>query len=228
MRSRGLRSLAGLTVGLFALFTFTWLIAESTGVLSEAWVRQWVESLLDGSEGRDGTQGYGGVTLAALLLGGLLFADLVLPVPSSVLMVLSGVLLGTVTGALVSFVGAMGSALLGFWLCRRFGRPAFARLVGDQDLPWVDAAVRDYGAWVIVLSRAVPMLTEVVSCVAGLSAMRAWTFLALAAAGTLPLCLAYAWIGAVSGDATPYGWLLLLAFVIPAVGLLLVRIARRV
>jgi uncharacterized membrane protein YdjX (TVP38/TMEM64 family) len=73
----------------------------------------------------------GGRTAAAFMIAGLLAGDLVLPVPSSILMTLSGALLGVGLGAAVSFAGAMASALIGYGLCRRFGRTAFRRLAGE-------------------------------------------------------------------------------------------------
>ena len=45
------------------------------------------------------------------------------------------------------------------------------------------------------LSRSVPMLTEIVSCAAGLARIPFRVFLALSVAGTLPLCAVYAWAG---------------------------------
>lgn len=156
---------------------------------------------------------------AAPLIAVLLAADLVLPVPSSLVMTASGSLLGVVAGTAASFAGAMAGALLGFGLCRRFGQRAFRGLVGAEEHGRVSAFLMRYGSWAILLSRSVPMLTEIISCVAGLGTMSAVRFCALAAAGTLPLCLVYAVIGAAAGDGSLHpGWALLLAFLLPAAG----------
>lgn len=169
----------------------------------------------------------GGTATAGALIVALLTFDLVLPVPSSVLMTLSGTCLGWPAGAAASFVGAMGSALLGFGLCRRYGRRAFERFVGADDARRISRFLERHGAWGILLSRSVPMLTETVSCVAGLGSMPARTFAALSAAGTLPLCIVYAWAGSRSGVGAGMGWALLLAFALPAAGFGLLRRLRR-
>src|SRR5215210_9077073 len=62
----------------------------------------------------------GGV-LAASLGVGLLIADVLLPVPSSLVMVAHGALFGVLVGTLLSLLGSMGAAMFGFWLGRRGG-----------------------------------------------------------------------------------------------------------
>jgi uncharacterized membrane protein YdjX (TVP38/TMEM64 family) len=122
----------------------------------------------------------------------------------------------------------MASAALGFGLCRMFGRRAFVKLAGTGDTSRVEILMGRYGEWAIVLSRSVPMLTEVVSCLSGLSGMSVVRFLLLSVAGTMPICLVYAWAGSTSGGApTGIGWAVLLAFVIPAVGFGMVRLMTR-
>jgi len=205
----------GIAVGLFTLFTVTFLLAESFGLVNEQFFIQHLVALRE----RSGSGAWVG-----LVIFGLLAADLVLPIPSSIVMTLSGYFLGVGTGTLVSFGGAMVSALLGFGLCRGFGQKAFNRLIGQDDVSRVERLLERYGAWAIILSRSVPMLTEVMSCLAGLSRMRFPLFLSLSVAGTLPLCLVYAWAGSKSQQTpTGIGWAVLLAFVIPAAGFALVR-----
>lgn len=169
----------------------------------------------------------GGAWIAGALVAGLLAVDLLLPVPSSVLMTLAGTLLGPWRGAVTSFLGAMAGALIGFGLCRGFGRGVFERVVGERDAEQVERVMERYGVWAVLLSRSVPMLTEAVSCLAGLSRLRAATFVALAAAGTAPLCLVYAWAGYRAGSVAGQGWAVLLAFILPAAGFALVRRHQR-
>lgn len=216
--SRGARAVLGIVFGLTLLLTLTFVFAESLGMTDETWIR---DTLTRISEGENGTQ------IAGALIGGLLAGDLVLPVPSSILMTLAGFVCGTVFGTAVSFLGAMLSALIGFHACRRWGRGAFASLVGEVDLPRMERALNDYGAVAILLSRSVPMLTEIMSCLAGLSSMSSRRFLFLSAAGTLPICAVYAWAGEQSRGDASLVWPLTLAFLLPAAGYLVVRLAKR-
>jgi uncharacterized membrane protein YdjX (TVP38/TMEM64 family) len=142
-------------------------------------------------------------------------------------MTLSGFFLGWVAGALVAFAGAMGSAVLGFGFCRVFGQPMFRRLSGAGETDRIRSWLERYGAWAIVLSRSVPMLTETMSCLAGLSVLPWRRFLAWSTLGTAPICVVYAWAGARARDPAGIGWAVLLAFVVPGVGFALVRAAER-
>jgi uncharacterized membrane protein YdjX (TVP38/TMEM64 family) len=205
----------GIAIGLFALFTVAFLLADSWGLTKE----QFVVTHLTALHNRNGNDLLIGSVLFLLLVG-----DLVLPVPSSIVMTLSGYFLGWIAGALVAFLGATASAAVGFSLCRRFGQKAFNRLIGQKVVSRVQRFFDRYGVWAIVLSRSVPMLTEVMSCLAGMSLIRFPYFLVLSAVGTLPVCIVYAWAGS-NSQRTPtgIGWAVFLAFVIPAAGFAWVR-----
>ena len=206
-----------IALALFLVFTLLFLLAERMGWMTGAAVGGWIEAVRASRGGR---------WLAAALVIGLLSGDLLLPVPSSVVMTLSGSALGWAAGTAAAFAGAMGSALLGFGLCRRYSRPAFRRLVGPEEEARADGFMRRYGAWAILLSRSVPMLTEVVSCAAGLSGLSWRAFTLLSATGTLPLCGIYAWAGS-RGVQSGFGWALWLAFILPALGFTVLRLFRR-
>ncbi len=216
--TRGLLALAGVVVSIVLLLSLLFIVAASVGWMETSWITGQFEALAERRHGR---------VIVGFVLLALLAADLVLPVPSSVLMTLAGFFLGVPLGTTVGFAGAMGSAIAGFWLCRRFGRRAFVRLVGDRDQARIEGWIDRYGAWAILLSRPVPMLTEVMSCVAGLGAMTFGRFVVLSAAGTLPICLVYAWAGSTSSGTSDLVWPLVVALGIPAVGFLVVRRLER-
>lgn len=126
---------------------------------------------------------------------GLLVADVALPVPSSLVMILHGVLFGVVGGTLLSLAGSLGAALFGFWIGRR-GGPLFARLVPEDERRRADALLQEWGDLAIVVTRPVPILAETMAILAGASPM-GWGRLLLATlAGALPAALLYALTGA--------------------------------
>jgi len=132
---------------------------------------------------------------AALLGIGLLLIDVVLPVPSSLVMTLHGTLFGVAGGMLLSTIGGVGAALTGFGL-GRLGEPMLQRLLRPDERVRANAMLARWGVLAILLSRPVPLLAESVAILAGASPLR-WSSAALAAlAGTLPTALLYAWIGA--------------------------------
>lgn len=131
---------------------------------------------------------------AAIVL--LLAADVFLPVPSSLIMVLSGAAFGVVWGSVFSLVGSIAGEWFGFELVRRYGRRASSALVGDDELARLGAFFERYGIAAIVLTRPLPIVMETMSVVAGLSAMRRWTFIMASVAGTAPIVVVYAYAGA--------------------------------
>ncbi len=160
------------------------LILENVmGINLEAMAERWISSAGTGS---------------AAVLVGLLAADLFLPIPSSLVMVLSGAAFGVAGGSALSLVGSVGGEWLGFELVRRYGVTASRRVVGDDELARMRAMMARHGAAAVVVTRALPVVMETMSVVAGLSAMSRWTFLASSLIGTLPVVVVYAYAGAVS------------------------------
>lgn len=140
---------------------------------------------------------HAGAGTAATVIG-LLAADLFLPIPSSLIMVLSGAAFGVAWGSILSLVGSVGGEWLGFELVRRYGRSASARLVGEEELERMSRVFDRHGAAAIVVTRALPVVMETMSVVAGLSAMTRRTFLVASLLGTVPVVVVYAYAGAVS------------------------------
>jgi uncharacterized membrane protein YdjX (TVP38/TMEM64 family) len=140
----------------------------------------------------------GGV-VAALVGVGLLVVDVVLPVPSNLVMIANGALFGVVVGTLLSLVGSLAAALLGFGLGRR-GGPLVARFVSPAERAYADRLLDRWGALAIVVTRPVPLVAELVTILAGASPL-GWGRAALAAlAGSLPAALLYAVAGATSAS----------------------------
>jgi uncharacterized membrane protein YdjX (TVP38/TMEM64 family) len=137
-------------------------------------------------------------TGSAIAVVALLGVDLFLPVPSSFVMVASGAAFGVTWGALLSLVGSIGGEWLGFELVRRYGRGFSARIVGDDEIDRLGRVFARHGAAAVFVTRALPVVMETMSVVAGLSTMKRSTFLLASLAGTAPVVLVYAYAGAVS------------------------------
>ncbi len=130
----------------------------------------------------------------------LLVLDLVLPVPSTVVMSALGYLYGPVWGGLASMAGSFLAGSTGYGLCRAFGVRAARRLLGEEDLARGAALFERSGGWLVVLSRWLPVLQEVVACMAGLTRMRARTFFLAMACGAGPMGFTFAAVGATGVD----------------------------
>ncbi len=145
---------------------------------------------------------------------GLLAADLVLPVPGTVVMSALGFVYGTAVGGLVAAAGSIVAGLCGYGVGRLIGEKAARKLLGDGDFEKGQRVFSRGGGWMIALSRAVPILPEALSCTAGLVRMPFGRYLAALSCGSLPVGFLYAWIGAVGRDAP--GWAFGFSIVVPA------------
>ena len=126
---------------------------------------------------------------------GLLLVDVLLPVPSSIIMVAHGALFGVVGGTALSLVGSVGATAIAFAIGRR-GGPLLTRLVGPEERAKADGLFRRYGALAVLISRPLPLLAETVALLAGTTTMTWPTVLRAATLGALPPALLYAITGA--------------------------------
>ena len=197
-------------IGLAALVLVTWLI----------WGGAWEERFtLAGAV--SWIEGAGPWAWAAGI--GLLVADLLLPVPGTVVMSALGWIYGALAGGLIATAGTMLAGLCGYGIGRLIGEKAARRLLGDADFEKGKRLFARGGGWMVALSRAVPILPEALSCTAGLVRMPFGRFLASLACGSLPVGFLYAWIGAVGRDAP--AWAMGFSIAMPA---LLWLVASRV
>lgn len=153
--------------------------------------------------------------------------DLFLPIPSSMVMIVNGVLFGFWWGGLISFIGSMLAAVIGFWLCRRYGIKVFTKLVGKAEMKEMNRYFEKVGPYGIILSRPVPMLAEAVSCMAGLTKMKTWKFLLATMLGTLPICFIYSYAGNTSAEIENLIPAFLICIFIPVIGWMIMRVARK-
>ncbi len=153
----------------------------------------------------------GGGSEMALLAVGLLVADALVPVASSVVMISLGSLYGAPLGIGLAWVGRFAMALAGFAIGRRAGG-LMPRLVGESDRARVTELVERRGVLAIIVSRPLPLVAETVTIVAGASGMPWRKAVAGAAIGSLPEAVVYGLAGSLSSrfDHGAAVWLVLL------------------
>lgn len=131
-----------------------------------------------------------------LAVVGLLMSDLFLPIPSTPVISAAGYLYGTLVGGLLGAAGSFASGMLGYTLSRACGHRIAHRLAGEQTLAENESLFRRSGPWLVAASRWLPLLPEVISCLAGLTEMPLRTFALALACGSAPMGFIYAAIGA--------------------------------
>lgn len=132
-------------------------------------------------------------------LGGivLLVADLLLPIPSTVVMSALGLRYGWFIGGIVSTAGSVLAGAVAYALCAKFGHDAALWLAGRDGLAKGEKLFQgNKGGWIVAMSRWMPVLPEAVACLAGLARMPFRVFLAALVSGGVPLGFTFATIGA--------------------------------
>ncbi len=156
-------------------------------------------------------EGYGSWAWVAGIT--LLVTDIVLPVPSTVVMSALGWMYGWCLGGLVAATGSMLSGVIAYVACRWLGRSAARWIAGEEGLRRGEEIFAKRGGWLVALSRWMPVLPEAVACLAGLSRMRCRVFFLALACGSIPTGFAFAAIGHL-GQSEP-GWAVALSCVVP-------------
>lgn len=150
------------------------------------------------------------------------------PVPKNLFAGIAGALFGLGAGTVLSWVGSVLAAAVGFAVARRLGREAVASLTG----PRIDRAediLEAQGLAAVVLARLTPFLPfTVVNLGAGVSPVSWRDYLVGTALGVVPGTVAYVALGASAGkDATTFVLAGALAVLLFVATLLLGRRTRR-
>jgi uncharacterized membrane protein YdjX (TVP38/TMEM64 family) len=151
------------------------------------------EARLSGKAAVEWLRQYGSWAWAAGVL--LLLGDLLLPVPGTAVMSALGFIYGPVLGGVLSATGSVLAGLLGYGICRWMGRTAALYILTPEDLHEGEQLFRQSGGWIVAVSRWLPLLPEVIACMAGLVRMPFLYFVIALACGSIPLGFTFAFIG---------------------------------
>lgn len=131
----------------------------------------------------------------ALISFWVLASDIVLPVPSSIVMYYNGLVLGFVKGSVLSFTSLLLSGTVGYWIgySSAFG-------FNHQQNEKADKLIHTYGSLGMILSRGIPILSESVCFTAGYNRMNFKVYTLLNVAGAIPISLVYGYFGGMGKD----------------------------
>lgn len=166
----------GVVLGTFALFPG---------------VEVWIEESLNNESHR---------TRFVLLSGAVLALDILLPVPSSLVMILNGQVLGVLLGSLTSLAASSMCSILGYALGRLCTTPMI-RMFGSNDVQRGREFMTKYGAIAVPVSRVIPVFAEVVSVLSGTTKVPFGKFFLLSLIGNGVVAVIYAYLGAHFHDA---------------------------
>ncbi|MFA5904293.1 MAG: VTT domain-containing protein [Desulfobacula sp.] len=144
----------------------------------------------------------------------LLVSDIVTPVPATGIMAALGAVYGVVPGAFFSVIGSTGAGLVGYGAARTLGLRGSRWIADEKEIERFKDFFDRWGGYAVILSRATPILPEVISILAGISRMKFSRFFAALLAGTIPTSFLFSWMGSYPG--LPYGTGIVLALLVPA------------
>ncbi len=125
----------------------------------------------------------------------ILSSDIVLPVPSSIVMHFNGMVLGTFLGASLSLTSVMISSIVGYYL----GRSTEWFIKSKSNTKESDFFSK-YGVFAIILSRGIPILSESIVLICGYNRFNFKSFMGYSLLGYVPICLLYAYFGNLSNN----------------------------
>ena len=171
----------------------------------------------------DALQSDRSLVIVALAVVVFLLTDIVLPIPSSFILATTGFLLGAGWGTAVCFVGLTCASLAGYAIGRHAGQALAERIVGRAQLDRFRGLSERYGDALLVAFRAMPVLAEATTILAGTARMAPWRFLGLVSIGNLVVAALYAGIGAFSASRSSFLWVSFAAMAVPVLVVLVVR-----
>lgn len=141
--------------------------------------------------------------VAALAIAGLLVADVVLPVPSSIVMVAAGAQFGLVAGTALAWIAATAGCVLAYAAGRSVGPPLVRRWVGQDAEERATRRLGRNGPLALAACRPVPVLAEASVILAGATRMAFAPFLVAVAASNLVVAGMCAWAGSRGAASLP-------------------------
>lgn len=166
--------------------------------------------------------------LAVAAIGiGLLVADLLLAIPSALVIALMGGLIGSVAATVAGTIGMSLACVWGYILGRSIGRDFSADDREQTEFTTATAMLHRFGPLALVVARPVPILAEVSVVAAAALGMPITTVLVTTTLANVGIAALYAFVGA-----SAEGWLgLSLVFcaatMLPALALLVIHFIRR-
>ena len=146
--------------------------------------------------------------LPAYYIGGIIiffmFIDLVISIPTLAIIMLAGFFLGTFLGALFTIIGLMIAGCCGYILGYKYGEVILVLLLRNvQERNEFKASFKKHGYVTILLSRALPVLPEISTCIAGMTKMPFSKFILAWFISITPYSLIAAYAGAASSPRSP-------------------------
>lgn len=131
-----------------------------------------------------------------LYFGVMTIQSLLVPIPSELVLLASGLLWTMVGGTIVGFIGSIFTGFLAYYVTLKGGRPIAEKLVPKKFLDPLDMLIKKYGFAFILVMRAIPFMSyDPISYASGLLKIDFKKYMIATIIGSLPRALFYAFLG---------------------------------
>jgi len=104
-----------------------------------------------------------------LFIGIMAIQGLLVPIPSEIILLATGMIWGWFLGGLMGVIGSMAAGLLCFYVSKKGGRPLAKKFIGEKAIDMADDLIHKYGIKAIIVSRVIPFISfDVISYASGL------------------------------------------------------------
>jgi uncharacterized membrane protein YdjX (TVP38/TMEM64 family) len=157
----------------------------------------------------------------------LLAADVVLPVPSSLVSTAAGASLGFALGSVASIAGMTLCAQVGYLAGRRIGARIVCRIVSSNALTIASQRLEDRATTALIIMRPVPVLAEASVLMAGVLRVNPIRFFVTTFLANIGISVAYCAVGALALEWNSFVAAFAGAITVPAVAIGAVRVYDR-
>jgi len=133
-----------------------------------------------------------------LFFGLMILQAVVAPIPSEMILLASGLIWTFVGGIFVGYVGSMISAVIGFYIAKRGGKPLAVNAFGEKNVDSLEYYMGIHGTVLVGGMRAIPMVPfDLFTIISGVTQMDFKRYMAATAIGTIPRVIFYSWAGTI-------------------------------
>ncbi|GIW78634.1 MAG: hypothetical protein KatS3mg105_0441 [Gemmatales bacterium] len=129
----------------------------------------------------------------------LIISDIVVPVPTTVVITMMGQQYGPLVGGAIGTLATFLAGVTAYGLTRLLGM-GFARFLLRDEWEAAHQFFQGRGGFAVACSRWLPLLPEAISCLAGLARMPLGRYCVSLLCGAVPMSYSYAALAALSDD----------------------------
>ena len=142
-----------------------------------------------------------GIILFIAIMG---LQGLIVPLPSEIVLLATGMIWGLVLGGFMGVIGSMAAALLCFFISKRGGRPLAEKFVGQKAINLADDFIHKYGIGAILIARFLPFIAfDPISYASGLVDMDIKKYTLGTLIGSFPRAFFFSYLGSSLGIVPP-------------------------